>query len=78
MFSLKFAEYFADFSNKNLQIVSEFAEFLLNVDQFFRDFPQMLHFGKMQHFGTPQGTMKVRKLKNVRKFKEKVRKFKKV
>ena len=29
----------------------------------FRDFPKMLHFGKMQHFSTPQGTVKVRKFK---------------
>ena len=31
----------------------------------------MLHFGKLQHFGTPQGTVNVRKLKKVRKCKEK-------
>ena len=31
----------------------------------------MLHFGKMQHPGTPQGTVKVRNLKKVRKLKGK-------
>ena len=49
-------------------------------DQFFRDFPKlkMMHFGKMQHFGTPQGRVKVRKFKKSKVQGKKFESFKKL
>ena len=73
-FSLKIAEYFADFSKQNFaKFIRIFAEFLLNLTNFFRDFPQMQHFSEnccilgMRHAVSSkvQGTVKVRKFQNV-------------
>ena len=43
IFFFKIAEFFADFFTKNLQIIFQnIADFLLNFDHFFRDFPKMI------------------------------------